>query len=104
MSAFLRAFNDRPGNLSARIISIYIVLLAANVAAWAWAFVAFHDHPVLLVSCFLAYSFGLRHAVDADHIAAFDNVTRKLIQEGKEPLTVGFVFFLGHTTVVIIAI
>ena len=103
MSAYLRAFNDRPGNLTARIISIYAVLVAANVAAWSWAFVAFHDHPILLGTCFLAYSFGLRHAVDADHIAAIDNVTRKLMQEGKQPLTVGLFFSLGHSTVVILA-
>src|ERR1700716_3497593 len=101
MSAYLRAFSDRPGNLTARIISIYTVLVAANVAAWSWAFVAFHDHPILLGTSFLAYSFGLRHAVDADHIASIDNVTRKLMQEGKQPLTVGLFFSLGHSTVVV---
>src|SRR5262249_41829691 len=78
-------------------------LLTANVAAWAWALIAFHEHPVLLGTCFLAYSFGLRHAVDADHIAAIDNVTRKLMQDGKRPLTVGLFFSLGHSTVVILA-
>jgi nickel/cobalt transporter (NiCoT) family protein len=103
MSAYLRAFDDRPGYLTAKIGVIYVVLLAANVAAWAWAFAAFHDHPLLLGTCFLAYSFGLRHAVDADHIAAIDNVTRKLMQEGKQPLTVGLFFSLGHSTVVIVA-
>ena len=65
------------------------MLVAANIAAWAWALVAFHDYPVLLGTCFLAYSFGLRHAVDADHIAAIDNVTRKLMQEGKRPIALG---------------
>lgn len=44
---------------------------------------AFRDGPVLLGTALLAYTFGLRHAVDADHIAAIDNVTRKLVQEGK---------------------
>jgi high-affinity nickel-transport protein len=43
----------------------------------------------------------LRHAVDADHIAAIDNVTRKLMEEGKRPIAVGFFFSLGHSTVVI---
>jgi high-affinity nickel-transport protein len=57
---------------------------------------------VLLGTAFLAYSFGLRHAVDADHIAAIDNVTRKLMQEGKRPVAVGFMFSLGHSTVVIV--
>ena len=47
--------------------------------------------------------FGLRHAVDADHIAAIDNVVRKLMQEGRKPLTVGFWFSLGHSSIVIIA-
>jgi high-affinity nickel-transport protein len=49
----------------------------------------------------VAYVFGLRHGVDADHIAAIDNTTRKLIQEGKRPLTVGTWFSLGHSTVVV---
>ena len=71
---------------------IYAILLAANVAAWAWAWIAFHDNPLLLGTAFLAYSFGLRHAFDADHIAAIDNVTRKLMQEGKRPVAVGFFF------------
>jgi high-affinity nickel-transport protein len=48
--------------------------------------------PLLLGTAFLAYSFGLRHAVDADHIAAIDNVTRKLMQEGKRPVAVGCMF------------
>jgi high-affinity nickel-transport protein len=56
-----------------------------------------------LGSALLAYGFGLRHAVDADHIAAIDNVTRKLMQEGKRPVSAGFWFALGHSTVVILA-
>src|SRR5947207_5834276 len=96
-NVFLRSFSDGAANLAGRTVAIYTVLLAANVAAWAWALLAFHDHPVLLGTCFLAYGFGLRHAVDADHIAAIDNVTRKLMQEGKRPLTVGLFFSLGHS-------
>jgi nickel/cobalt transporter (NiCoT) family protein len=57
---------------------------------------------VLLGTALLAYSFGLRHAVDADHIAAIDNVTRKLMQEGKRPVGVGFMFSLGHSTIVVL--
>jgi high-affinity nickel-transport protein len=102
-NAFLRSFNDGPARLTAKIVAIYALLISANIAAWAWALIAFHEHPVLLGTCFLAYSFGLRHAVDADHIAAIDNVTRKLMQEGKRPLTVGLFFSLGHSTVVILA-
>jgi nickel/cobalt transporter (NiCoT) family protein len=83
-----------------RIVFIYILLLAANAAAWAWALLALRDYPVLLGTGLLAYTFGLRHAVDADHIAAIDNVTRKLMQQGKKPVAVGFFFALGHSTIV----
>ncbi|MFZ5713960.1 MAG: HoxN/HupN/NixA family nickel/cobalt transporter, partial [Bradyrhizobium sp.] len=54
-------------------------LIAANVAAWAWAFAAFGDRPTIMATALLAWVFGLRHAVDADHIAAIDNVVRKLM-------------------------
>jgi high-affinity nickel-transport protein len=49
----------------------------------------------------LAYSLGLRHAFDADHISAIDNTTRKLMNEGKRPLSIGFWFSLGHSTIVV---
>jgi high-affinity nickel-transport protein len=91
------------GKLRNRVIGFYGLLGGFNLAAWIWALLAFHDKPVLLGTAFLAYTFGLRHAVDADHIAAIDNVTRKLMQEGKRPLSVGFFFSLGHSTIVIIA-
>ena len=74
-----------------------------NIGAWIWAMLAFHDKPLLLGTALLAYTFGLRHAVDADHIAAIDNVTRKLMQEGKRPVSVGFFFSLGHSTIVVVA-
>src|SRR5690349_4826651 len=86
-----------------RIILLYGGLLAANVAAWAWALVAFQDYPVLLGTALLAYGFGLRHAVDADHIAAIDNVTRKLMEAGQRPFAAGLHFSLGHSTVVVLA-
>src|SRR5665213_2199524 len=85
------------------IVSIYALLLIINVAVWVWAVAIFRHQPVFLGTALLAYGFGLRHAVDADHIAAIDNVTRKLMQEGKRPVTVGFFFAMGHATVVIIA-
>jgi nickel/cobalt transporter (NiCoT) family protein len=59
-------------------------------------------YPVMLGLAGLAYTFGLRHAFDADHISAIDNTTRKLLQEGKQPLGVGFYFSLGHSTVVLL--
>jgi high-affinity nickel-transport protein len=98
----LDLFDDRAEGVRARIAGIYGILLVFNVAAWAWAVFAFRHFPVLLGTALLAYSFGLRHAVDADHIAAIDNVTRKLMQEGKRPVAVGFLFSLGHSTVVLI--
>src|SRR5258705_9631757 len=92
-----------PQKLRNRVIGIYGFLGCFNLGAWIWAFLAFHDKPVLLGTAFLAYTFGLRHAVDADHIAAIDNVTRRLMQEGKRPLSVGFCFSLGHSTIVVAA-
>jgi high-affinity nickel-transport protein len=95
------------GNVSAtarhKVTCVYAILLTLNVAAWSWAFVAFHRYLVLMGTSLLAYSFGLRHAVDADHIAAIDNVTRKLMEDGKRPMTVGLMFSLGHSTIVVIA-
>ena len=83
-----------------RVTLMYAILVVLNLGAWAWAMVAFRHHPVLLGAAFLAYSFGLRHAVDADHIAAIDNVTRKLMGEAKRPVAVGFFFSLGHSSIV----
>lgn len=93
----------RARDVRSSIIGIYLVVGAANLGAWLWAWLAFSDRPLLFGTCLLAYGFGLRHAVDADHIAAIDNVTRKLMQEGQRPVSVGFYFSLGHSTVVILA-
>jgi len=93
--------NDAGDNLRGRIVAIYGILFVFNIGAWLWASIAFRHYPVLLGTALLAYSFGLRHAVDADHIAAIDNVTRKLMQDGKRPVAVGFMFSLGHSTVVV---
>ena len=98
----MQLFNDAAGNTRGKVLGIYSLLLVFNGAAWLWAIVAFRHFPVLLGTAFLAYSFGLRHAVDADHIAAIDNVTRKLMQEGKRPIAVGFMFSLGHSTIVLL--
>lgn len=87
----------------ASVAATFAVLIAANALAWTWAWWLFADQPILLGSAFLAYVFGLRHAVDADHIAAIDNVVRKLMQSGRRPYHVGLYFSLGHSTVVILA-
>lgn len=96
-----RLFNDTGDGLRSKITGIYALLFAFNIGAWLWALLAFHDSPMLLGTAFLSYSFGLRHAFDADHIAAIDNVTRKMMQEGKRPISVGLFFSLGHSTVVV---
>ncbi|TDY24024.1 high-affinity nickel-transport protein [Paraburkholderia sp. BL6665CI2N2] len=90
-------------SLRPRLFTLYAVLIAANLGAWAWALIAFRHYPLLLGTALLAYGFGLRHAVDADHIAAIDAVTRKLMQTGKRPLGVGLSFSLGHSTIVVLA-
>jgi len=61
-------------------------------------------HPALLGVGFLAYTLGLRHAFDADHIAAIDNTVRKLVREEQPALGVGFYFSLGHSTVVFLMV
>ena len=86
-----------------RVIALFVGLGLANILAWIWAFALFSERPALLGTALLAWVFGLRHAVDADHIAAIDNVVRKLMQQGEKPRTAGLYFSLGHSTVVIIA-
>jgi high-affinity nickel-transport protein len=93
-------FPTGPASVKGRVVVMYAILIGVNVGSWLWALLAFHHYPVLLGTALLAYTFGLRHAVDADHIAAIDNVTRKLMQEGKRPVSVGFFFSLGHSTIV----
>jgi len=94
-------FDDAPGRTRGKVIGLYAILVGANIAAWLWALIEFRDNALLLGTAFLAYSFGLRHAFDADHIAAIDNITRKLMQEGRRPIAVGFFFSLGHSTIVV---
>ncbi len=97
----LAVFDDADADVRAKIVAIYALLVGATVVVWALALAAFATRPLLLGTALLAYTFGLRHAVDADHISAIDNVTRKLMQEGKRPVSVGFFFSLGHSTIVV---
>ncbi len=92
--------NDASADQRAKVIAIYGLLGAVNVAIWIWAVIALADRPALMGTAFLAYVLGLRHAVDPDHIAAIDNVVRKLMQEGKRPHSVGLFFALGHSLAV----
>ena len=96
-------FDDEAEGFNLKVLTTMALLVAANVAAWIWAFGLFQSRPALLGTALLAWVFGLRHAVDADHIAAIDNVVRKLMQDGKRPVSAGFFFSLGHSTIVLAA-
>ena len=95
--------SPRRKSLPLKTTALMAGLGLGNLAAWLWAWSAFADRPALLGLALLAWTFGLRHAIDADHIAAIDNVVRKLMQEGQRPIGVGFFFSLGHSTIVVLA-
>jgi len=71
-----------------------------HLLGWGLFLYFARHNPALAGLGSLAYTFGLRHAFDADHIAAIDNTTRKFLQDGKRSLGVGFFFSLGHSTIV----
>ncbi|HUJ84279.1 MAG TPA: HoxN/HupN/NixA family nickel/cobalt transporter [Candidatus Acidoferrales bacterium] len=89
------------GNEKIKVAIIFSVLIGITAFGFSAAFVIGKIAVVLAGLGIVAYVFGLRHGVDADHIAAIDNTTRKLMQEGKRPCTVGMWFSLGHSTVVV---
>jgi nickel/cobalt transporter (NiCoT) family protein len=91
----------------ARAGTMVAVIVGLNVAGWVMLAAAVGGHYRIsgtqlfgFGTGILAYTLGMRHAFDADHIAAIDNTTRKLVQDGKRPLSVGFFFSLGHSTIV----
>ncbi len=83
-----------------RLAGFYGVIALLHALGWGLYLRYAAGHPALVGLGFVAYMFGLRHAFDADHIAAIDDTVRFLIQKGKRPLGVGFFFSLGHSTVV----
>ena len=91
---FTRAEWIRLGGFGAAVLFLH-------VAGWGLFVYYSRHHPALAGLGTLAYTFGLRHAFDADHIAAIDNTTRKFLEEGKRSLGVGFFFSLGHSTIVV---
>ncbi len=101
VSGLRRVFQQSSPEVRHRVIGIYGFLIAYNALAWILAFIVFGSHPALLLLALTAYTFGLRHAFDADHISAIDNVTRKLMQDKQRPVGVGFFFSLGHSTIVV---
>jgi nickel/cobalt transporter (NiCoT) family protein len=84
-----------------KILGIFIPIICATVFGFIASAIIGSMSVVLAGLGIVAYVFGLRHGVDADHIAAIDNTTRKLMQEGKKPLSVGTWFSLGHSTIVV---
>src|SRR5947209_17263381 len=96
----LTVWREAPPDLKRRLIGIYAILIGFNIAVWAAILLFSTRYGLLLGLAPVAYGFGLRHAVDPDHIAAIDNTTRKLMQDGKRPVGVGLFFSLGHSTVV----
>lgn len=83
-------------------VLIIALLVLVNAVVWSAIAVVLHFHSPLISPAALSYTLGLRHALDADHIAAIDLMTRRLIASGQRPATVGTFFSLGHSTIVII--
>ncbi|MDE3230582.1 MAG: HoxN/HupN/NixA family nickel/cobalt transporter, partial [Chloroflexota bacterium] len=100
MLAIRRVLSDNTPGLRRKVVGIYGLLISVNIILWALTLLASVRYPLILPIALAAYGFGLRHAVDADHISAIDNVTRKLMSEDKRPVAVGLFFSLGHSSVV----
>ncbi|GAB7327809.1 hypothetical protein MBLNU13_g11607t1 [Cladosporium sp. NU13] len=83
-------------------IAIILFLVLVNLLVWIACAIVLHFHTSLVSTAVLAYTLGLRHALDADHIAAIDLCTRRLVASGQRPVTVGTFFSLGHSTIVIV--
>jgi high-affinity nickel-transport protein len=85
-----------------RLALVYGVVVLIHLIGWGLLLALAPQYPALIGLGALAYSFGLRHAFDADHISAIDDTTRKLLQQRRRPVAVGFFFSLGHSTVVLL--
>ncbi|KAJ5855526.1 uncharacterized protein N7529_009470 [Penicillium soppii] len=99
-----RSHSKMPGirKIPLRAIGIIAFIALLNIIVWVAAGIVLSYHPSLVSTAALAYSLGLRHAFDADHISAIDLMTRRLLATGQKPVTVGTFFSLGHSTIVII--
>ncbi len=98
--------NGRGGKITAKGRPKWLRYGAAvagiHLVGLALLFLKVREYPQLLGFGFLAYTLGLRHAFDADHIAAIDNTVRKMVQQKEDPTGLGFFFSLGHSSVVFI--
>jgi nickel/cobalt transporter (NiCoT) family protein len=106
---FARVRNALSPSEWARTGGMVGVIIGLHLAGWLMLAAAVGGHYHItskevfgIGTGILAYTLGMRHAFDADHIAAIDNTTRKLISDGKRPLSVGFFFSLGHSTIVFV--
>ncbi|HZV21934.1 MAG TPA: HoxN/HupN/NixA family nickel/cobalt transporter, partial [Hyphomicrobiales bacterium] len=81
----LKPLTQSAGETKLKITLLIAFLLGANIVFWLLTWVSSRQYIILLSAGLLAYGFGLRHAVDADHISAIDNTTRRLMQIGKRP-------------------
>ncbi|KAL4917189.1 high-affinity nickel-transport protein-domain-containing protein [Aspergillus aurantiobrunneus] len=99
-----RSHSRLPGlrKIPLRSIAIILLVAAVNVVVWVAVAIVLLICSSLLSNAVLAYTLGLRHAFDADHISAIDLMTRRLLATGQKPVTVGTFFSLGHSTIVII--
>jgi high-affinity nickel-transport protein len=84
-----------------RLAAFYGFIASLHLLGWGLYLHYASQYPQLVGLGFVAYVFGLRHAFDADHIAAVDDTVRFMLQKGRQPLGVGFFFSLGHATVVL---
>jgi high-affinity nickel-transport protein len=106
MVARMSASFFRAGGLTSRersqLTGFIGVIVLLHVVGWGLVWWSAREFPIVVGLAGLAYSFGLRHAFDADHIAAIDNTTRKLMSSETRPFGVGFYFSLGHSTIVLL--
>jgi len=84
-----------------RLAGLYGFIALLHAVGWGLFLYYSSRYPALVGLGFVAYMFGLRHAFDADHIAAVDDTVRYMLQKGKRPLGIGFFFSLGHSTIVL---
>lgn len=78
----------------------FVVILLLHIIGVVFLMIGGASHPLIIGMGVVAYTLGLRHAFDADHIAAIDNTVRKLLEQQRNSMGVGFYFSLGHSTVV----
>ncbi|KAK0325444.1 hypothetical protein LTR82_003727 [Friedmanniomyces endolithicus] len=87
--------------LPASAVAIVLPLMVVNISLWIACAIILSYHPGLVSTAVIAWTLGLRHAIDADHISAIDLMTSRLVASGQRPVTVGTFFSLSHLTIVI---